>query len=118
MPFELRNAAETFQRFIDTVLRGLPFCFAYIDNLLVFSRDEVEHTEHLRLLFQRLANYGINFNKGKCELGATSLEFLGHEVDQHGIRPLSNKVLAITDFPKHKTNRHLRVFLRLVNFYR
>jgi hypothetical protein len=34
-PFGLRNAAQTFQRFMDAILRGLDFCFAYVDDILV-----------------------------------------------------------------------------------
>lgn len=52
MPFGLSNAAQTFQRFIDAVTRGLPFVFAYVDDLLVASSTPEEHTNHLRLLFQ------------------------------------------------------------------
>ena len=45
MPFGLRNAAQTFQRFIDQVLRGLPFAYAYLDDLLIASTSiEVHHT--------------------------------------------------------------------------
>ena len=39
MPFGLRNAAQTYQRFIDKVLRGLPIVYAYIDDMLVASDD-------------------------------------------------------------------------------
>ena len=49
MPFGLRNAAQTFQQFIDQVLRGLPFCYAYIDDLLIASSSPEQHQEHLRL---------------------------------------------------------------------
>ena len=55
MPFGLRNAAQTFQRFIDQVLRGLPFCYAYIDDLLVASSSPEQHQEHLRQVLQRLS---------------------------------------------------------------
>ena len=48
MPFGLRNAAQTFQRFIEQVLRGLPFCYAYIDDLLIASSPPEEHQSHLR----------------------------------------------------------------------
>ena len=47
MPFGLRNAAQTFQRLIDEVLRGLPFAFAYIDDVLIASCDIKEHQDHL-----------------------------------------------------------------------
>jgi len=54
MSFGLRNAAQTFQRFIDEVLRDLDFCYVYIDDILVASRSEEEHLQHLRILFNRL----------------------------------------------------------------
>eukprot|EP00117_Sycon_ciliatum_P014037 scpid17123/ scgid14467/ Transposon Ty3-I Gag-Pol polyprotein; Gag3-Pol3; Transposon Ty3-2 TYA-TYB polyprotein; Capsid protein; p24; Spacer peptide p3; Nucleocapsid protein p11; Ty3 protease; p16; Spacer peptide J; Reverse transcriptase/ribonuclease H; p55; Integrase p52; Integrase p49 len=58
MPFGLRNAAQTFQRFIDQITADLPFCFAYIDDLLVASASPAEHERHLRCLFQRLVDHG------------------------------------------------------------
>ena len=65
MPFGLRNAAQTFQRFIDQVLHGLPFVVAYIDDLLVASSSPDEHYAHLEQLFQRLDQYGIVINADK-----------------------------------------------------
>lgn len=47
MPFGLRNAAQIFQRFIDTVTGGLHFCHGYIDDLLIASKNEEEHEKHL-----------------------------------------------------------------------
>ena len=48
MSFVLRNAAQTFQRFIGEILRRFDFCFAYIDDILVYSRSPEEHERHLR----------------------------------------------------------------------
>lgn len=100
MPFGLWNAAQTFQRFIEEVLRGLPFCFAYIDDLLIASPDEATHKLHLQQVLQRLQEYGIQINTDKSELGATSLEFLGHTVSPAGIAPLSSKCESVKQFPK------------------
>lgn len=65
-PFVLRNAAQTFQCFINYVTRDLPFVYAYIDDLLVVIRTLQEHEHHLMLLFKHL-NYrlwtGVNVNK-------------------------------------------------------
>ncbi|BHF80034.1 hypothetical protein SprV_0702315800 [Sparganum proliferum] len=118
MPFGLRNAAQTFQRFIDRVLRGLPFMYAYIDDLLVASRNAEEHKEHLALMFDRLDQFGVVINPSKCVLGVPSLDFLGHHVDAQGLRPLSSKVEAIRDFPPPTSKRQLQRFLGMVNFYR
>jgi hypothetical protein len=51
MSFGLRNAAQTFQCFIDGILKDLDFCFAYIDDIFVFGRSPEEHNQHLRTLF-------------------------------------------------------------------
>ena len=77
MPFGLRNAAQTFQRFIDQVLCGLPFTSAYIDNLLIASLSDDEHKHHLHAVFQLLNEYGIIINPLKCVFGVKELTFLG-----------------------------------------
>ena len=117
MPFGLRNAAQTFQRFIDQVLRGLPFTYAYIDDVLVASSSAEEHKQHLRAVFRRLDEYGVVINPLKCVFGVEELTFLGHHVSEKGIRPLEDKVLAVRDFPRPDSQRKLREFLGLINFY-
>ena len=118
MPFGLRNAAQTFQRFIDQVLRGLHFCYAYIDDILIASTSTEEHQHHLRAVLARLDEHGVLVNPVKCAFGvALQLEFLGHRVSSQGICPLEEKVQTIRDFPQPATQRKLREFLGLVNFY-
>ena len=117
MPFGLRNAAQTFQRFIDQVLRGLPFCYAYIDDLLVAGKSLEEHKEHLRQVLERLSDHGIIINPSKCSFGVAELDFLGHRVSTDGIQPLQERVRAIQEFPIPPSIRKLREFLGLVNFY-
>ena len=118
MPFGLRNAGQTFQRFIDRVLHGLPFCFVYMDDLLVASADEQEHLKHLRIVFERLEEHGLVISLSKCVFMTGSLDFLGHRVDSEGISALPEKVQAIRDFPEPQTLSALRRFLGLTNFYR
>ena len=117
MPFGLRNAAQTFQRFIDQVLRGLDCCYAYIDDLLIASSSAEEHHHHLRSVLQRLSDYGIILNPAKCVFGVSELDFLGHRVSSKGIQPLEEKVQVISSFPLPSTQRKLREFLGLINFY-
>jgi len=117
MSFGLRNAAQTFQHFIDEVLRGLDFCFAYIDDILVFSRTPQEH-EHLRTLFQRLFKYGVVVNQAKCIFGQTEATFLGYRISATGSFPPTDRVTAIREFPRPTTFAALRRFLGTINFYR
>ncbi|KRZ60461.1 Transposon Tf2-6 polyprotein [Trichinella nativa] len=89
MPIGLRNAAQTFQCFMDEVTRGLRFCFVYLDDVLVASNSKEKHEKHLATLFQRQA-----------------------------IKPLAEKVEAIRRFRQPTTMHELRQFLGCVNFYR
>ena len=116
MSFGLRNAAQTFQRFIE-VLRDLHFCYTYIDDVLIASSTPEEHKQHLKLVFDCFRQFGVIINPTKCELGVSELTFLGHYLNSQGVRPLEDKVKAIQDFPQPTTQRKLREFLGLINFY-
>lgn len=119
MTFGLRNAAQTFQRFIDEVLRGFDgFCFGYLDDILLYSSSEEEHKSHLRQLFTRLKEYGVLINTSKCRWGQQEVTFLGYRVSSTGTRPLDDKVEAIQNYPPPKTVKELRRFLGMLNFYR
>ena len=117
VPFALHNAAQTFQHFIDEVLRCLDFVHAYINDVLIASSSEAEHLAHLDILFNHLSDYGIVINPSKCIFGDVSLEFLGHQISAHGTSPLPQKVQAIQDFPAPSSLCKLCKFLGLVNFY-
>jgi hypothetical protein len=119
MTFGLRNAAQTFQRFLDEVLQGLDFTYGYLDDILIFTKgDESEHLEHLETLFRRLKKYGVVINTSKCILGVKEIDFLGYHVSPAGIRPLEDKIKAIQEYPLPKTAKELRRFLGMINFYR
>lgn len=119
MTFGLRNAAQTFQRFIDEVLQGLgDFTYGYCDDILVFSPSEESHKDHLRQVLSRLTEYGVLINTSKCVLGKPELNFLGYNVSAAGTRPMESKVKAILDYPVPKTVKELRRFLGMLNFYR
>ncbi|XP_063369336.1 retrovirus-related Pol polyprotein from transposon 412 [Cydia amplana] len=114
----LKNCGQTFQRFIHEVLRDLDFVFPFVDDLLVASSDEATHEKHLRAILSRLEDYGITINPSKCVFGQPSVKFLGYEVSKDGIRPPTEKVQAIIDYPKPKNIDELRRFLGMLNFYR
>lgn len=118
MSFGLRNAAQTFQRFMDEIFRDLDFCFVYIDDILVASESADQHLEHLRMVFERLCQYGILINSSKCVFGQNKVLFLGHEVSAEGIKPTDEKFSAIRNFTKPNNTQQLRRFLGMLNFYR
>ena len=88
MPFGLKNAAQSFQRFMDVVCRGLDFVFVYLDNILIASSSKGEHHSHLRQLFERLHRNGLIIHLAKSKFGCSELDFLGHHVSRHGVLPM------------------------------
>ncbi|CAL9689823.1 unnamed protein product [Knipowitschia caucasica] len=96
MPFGLKNAAQSFQRLMDSALRDMPFIFVYLDDVLVASSSEEEHLTHLRVLFTRLDQHGLIINPAKCVFGVPSIKFLGHLITSEGAAPLPSKVDAVS----------------------
>uniref|UniRef100_A0A1A8A9I8 ribonuclease H n=1 Tax=Nothobranchius furzeri TaxID=105023 RepID=A0A1A8A9I8_NOTFU len=117
MPFGLKEAAQTFKFLIDSVLRGLPFLFVYLDDILVASSSVPKHLEHLSLLFNRLSEHGLVMNPSNSQFGLSSTEFLGHLVSPQGVVPLPAKVRAVVTFPHPASVKSLQEFLGMVNFY-
>ncbi len=117
MPFGLRNAAQTFQRFMDQVLCGISVAYSYIDDILIASNNPEQHLLNLQTVFERLSTHGVVINPNKCVFGAAKLDFLGHRINRQGVTPLPQKVQAIRDFPQPKSPCQLRRFIGLVNFY-
>ncbi|GFY29158.1 retrovirus-related Pol polyprotein from transposon 17.6 [Trichonephila clavipes] len=105
-------------RFMHEVLRGLPFLFCLLDDILCYSENAEEHRSHLRTIFQKLSSYGLKLNISKCVFGVTELIFLGHLITPDGIKPLPDKVQAVLDYKQPETVGSLRKFLGLLNFYR
>ena len=83
MPFGLTGAPSSFQRLMDNILRGLSFVTIYLDDILVHSRDEKMHCQHLNEVFQRLAAAGLTLRGRKCHIGLPC-KLLGSRI--YGIR--------------------------------
>ena len=118
LPFGLRNAAQSFQRFMDEILRGLDFAFAYIDDVLIASSSMEEHLDHLEKVLKRFAEFRLTVNMDKCEFAVASTTFLGHHVSAEGMKPIPDNVKAIADYKVPESITQLRRFVGLVNFYR
>ena len=117
MPFGLKNAAQAFQRLMDSVCAGLDFVFDYLDDILIASKSNEEHREHLQILFDRLEEHGLVVKIEKCVFGVSEIDFLGHRVSKTGICPLPTKVKAIANFPVPTSVKLLERFIGMVNFY-
>ena len=94
------------------------FVQVYLDDILVFSKTEEEHEEHLRQVLKRLREHRLFAKLSKCEFYMREVEFLGHKVSAEGISVEDEKVAAIREWPTPKTPTDIRAFLGLAGFYR
>ena len=118
MPFGLKNAPATFQRFLNSILFDLDFVFVYLDDILVFSENPNDHAKHLDIIFKRLADNGIALNLKKCRFFADSVDYLGHTITAQGYTPTAERVEYMKKLEKPKTIMALRKILGVFNFYR
>ena len=117
MSFGLRNAAQTFQRFMDEILErhGLLLCLPRRHPCL---HSPEEHDQHLRSLFTQLKIFGILLNPSKCVFRAPVISFLGYKISSLGSQPLPERVAEFQACPPASTVSQLRRFLVMLNFYR
>ena len=120
MPFGLKTAPATFQRLVDTMLRGIQYdtCMAYIDDIIVKGEDVVSSLTHLREVFRRIRTAGLKLKPSKCELFRTEITYLGHIISAEGMRTDPKKIQAIQDWPIPVYLTDVRGFIGLCSYYR
>ena len=120
MPFGLTNAPATFQAYINKALGDLldVICVVYLDDILIFSKSETEHAEHVRQVLERLRQYSLYVKLSKCAFSVKEVEFLGFIVSTAGVKMDPSRVVAIQEWQRPKSYHDIQVFLGFVNFYR
>ncbi|GBN37648.1 Retrovirus-related Pol polyprotein from transposon 297, partial [Araneus ventricosus] len=120
MPFGLCNAPATFERLMETVLRGLSSeaCLVYLDDIIIVGRTFEEHLNNLRKVFQRLQKANLKLNLKKCRFFQKEVTYLGHVISAEGVKTDPEKIKAVVDWPRPETVHDLRSFLGLCTYYR
>ncbi|KAJ8774320.1 hypothetical protein K2173_011192 [Erythroxylum novogranatense] len=119
MPFELTNAPAAFMDLMNRVFRPYldQFVVVFIDDILVYSRNEQDHAEHLRIVLQTLRERQLYAKLSKCDFWLQEISFLGHVVSSEGIRVDPSKIEAIVNWKPPQNVTEVRSFLGLAGYY-
>lgn len=120
MPFGLCNAPGTFERLMETVLRGLQWeqAVLYLDDIIVFSKNASQHLQRLENVLDRLKNAQLKLKVTKCQFFKKETEFLGHIVSADGVRTSSEKTEKVREMKVPTRLKDVRAFLGLTGYYR
>ena len=88
----------------------------YVDNMIVKSRDRVDHLAALERFFERIRQFRLRLNPKKCTFGVTSGKLLGYMVSERGIEVDLDKIKAILDMPAPRIEREIRGFLGRIQY--
>jgi len=120
MPFGLKNAPSAFQALMNEIFRPFldDFVLVYLDDILIYSRNEQEHQEHVRKVLEKLRENNLYGNPTKSEFGLTELEYVGHIVSKDGLKVDPKKIEAIEEWPQPETVTEVRSFIGMASYYR
>jgi transposase InsO family protein len=120
LPFGLTNGPATFQHLMnDTLMEYLDdFCTAYLDDILIYSDNELEHEAQVKKVLERLRAAGLQADIKKCEFGVKRTKYLGFIVSTDGIQVDPEKVSTILQWNYPRSVKGVQSFLGFCNFYR
>ena len=120
MPFGVTNASAMFMDYMNWIFRPFldKFVIVFIDYILIYSRNQDEHVEHLRLVLGVLWEKQLYAKLSKCEFWMDEVQFLGHVMSAQGIAVDPTKVDAVVKWESPKSATKIRSFVGLTGYYR
>ena len=119
MPFGLSNAPAYFMDLMNRVFRKFldRFIIVFIDDILVYSKDEASHDIHLRKVLELLREHGLYAKYSKCHFWESEVRFLGHVINQDGIGFDLEKVHFVEEWKCPESVTEIQSFLGLAGYY-
>ncbi|KAA3480432.1 DNA/RNA polymerases superfamily protein [Gossypium australe] len=119
MPFRLTNSPAVFMDLMNQIFRSYldRFVVIFIDDILIYSRDESKYAEHLRIVLQTLRDKQLFAKLSKCEFWLQKVGFLGYIVSTEGVQVDPSKISAVVDWKLPRNVSEVRSFLGLASYY-
>lgn len=116
LPFGLCNAPDIFQKALETVLAGIEGVMIYLDDILIYAKDEEIHDKILGQVLKALRSHGVKLNEGKCVFKQPSLRFLGFTISSNGYSVTQDRLEAIRNFRTPKSVAEVQSFIGMLIF--
>ena len=120
MSFGLTNAPAYFMEAMNSMLHKYldDFVVVFIDDILIYSKTEEDHSRHLRIVLETLRKHKFYAKLKKCEFWISEVGFLGHVINQDGIAVDRGKIASVVDWERPTSVKEVRSFLGLAGYYR
>ena len=92
--------------------------WCYLDDIIIFSKNEEEHLKHIEIIFQKLKEAGLKLKESNCDFFKKEIHYLGHLISEKEIYPLPEKLDTICNMPKLRNPKEIKQFLGLCGYYR
>ena len=114
LPYGVTSAPGIYQRIMEKLLHNTHMTCVYLDDILVSGSTPEEHDRYLRTVFTRLLDKGLRLRKEDCVFRQTSCRYVGHIIDEEGIRrPIKDKVMSTQNAPVLQ----LLSYIGLIHYY-
>jgi len=119
LPMGIKPASDIFQQAMGTLFKDRPNIGVYLDDIIIFGFTSFEqHMKDVDEALTRLSHQGLQINSSKCVWAQSQVDYLGFLVTQDGIQPQPKKITAITSLKPPRSQKEVRAFIGLVNFYK
>ena len=117
LQFGVHSAVGIFQRTMENVLKDIPHCVVYVNDVIITGPMEAEHLQVLETVLKRLLEAGLKLYKEKCSFIQPEVNYLGHTVSAQGIQPRADKVKVIQAVEVPPKKQELSTFCGMVKYY-
>ncbi|XP_043243059.1 uncharacterized protein K02A2.6-like [Amphibalanus amphitrite] len=117
LPYGISTCGAQFQAIMDQVLDGLPGVVCYLDDVLIGADSDRELMDRLDRVLERLKDNGVRLKKEKCQFGVREVVYLGWRLSEAGLRPVQEKMAAVTAAPDPRNVQELRSLIGSVSYY-